>query len=165
MPRRNAIPKDQRQAEARERAIAALALMRRQPGTSVLKAAGEYSTTRKTVLKYVGSELKRKRLRGKYKPTTYDRLSRRINIITPHGSQPETVRDSRIATANAEHSNAVRIYRNTGDTTALEKFRGKSFRVSGRTYEFVTDPDVLDRLGDAGLFPENFYQPPGGAGV
>jgi hypothetical protein len=160
---RNAIPKNQSQAEARERALATLALTRRE-GKSLTKAASEYETTPRTVLRYVGSAFKRQTARGQYKSTAYDRLSRRLNVIIPQGSEVVTTRDSRTATDIAEHSNAVRIYRNTGNTAPLEKFRGKSFRAEGKTYQFVTDPAILDRLADAGAFPENLYQLTSGMG-
>jgi hypothetical protein len=165
MPRRNAIPRSARQAEARERALAALALMRRKPGTSLPRAASEYHTTPRTVHRYVGTALKQARKGSRYTAAAYDRLPRRLNAIISQGPEVVLVRDSRTATKISEHSNAARVYRNTGDTTALEKFRGKSFRASGKTYEFVTDPVILDRLEDADLFPENFYQLPVGAGV
>lgn len=139
-----------------ERAFAALALMRRE-GVSLREAAAAQNTSPRTVLRYVGSALRQQNAHGRFKPSPYDRFARTLNFVTPAGPQPVTVRSSRTASRIAEHSNALRIYRNTGDTTALDKFRGKSFRSSGKTYEFVTDPAVLDRLADAKEFPENFY--------
>jgi hypothetical protein len=54
--------------------------------------------------------------------------------------------------------NAVRMYVN-GDSSALARFRGKSFQAGGKTYRFVTDPAKLDRLADAGTLAfEGFYR-------
>jgi hypothetical protein len=41
--------------------------------------------------------------------------------------------------------NAVRAYAR-GDVSALDPFRGKSFRADGVSYPFITDSATLDRL-------------------
>lgn len=137
MPRRNAIPRNEREAQARERALATLALMRR----------------------YVGSALWQRALRHRYKPTASDRLARTLNVITPEGTQPVTVRDSRTASRIAEYMNAVRTYVNKGESSALERFRGQSFQAAGVRYTFVIDPNTLELLADAGVLSfEQLYR-------
>ena len=59
----------------------------------------------------------------------------------------------------SEHLQAVRKYRNNGDSTALAPFKGKSVRAGGITHTFITDPMILDKLGDAGLLEiEGLYR-------
>lgn len=158
MGRRNAIPKTERQAEARERALAALALIRREK-SSLRAAAKAESTDPRTVLRYVGSALRQERPRGYYRATTYDRIARRINFLTPRGTVPVTVRNSRTASRIAGYMNAVRSYVNKGELSGLERFRGKSFRVGGVNYPFVSDPSTLEQLADAGVLAfEQLYR-------
>jgi hypothetical protein len=73
-----------------------------------------------------------------------------MRFLAPNGTLTLDVRDNRTATRIARHMNAVRWYVRTGDDRALAVFKGKSIQVGGRHYEFVTDLDLLDRLGDAG---------------
>lgn len=158
MGRRNAIPRTEREAEARERALATLALMRRK-GLALTTAAKAQETDPRTVRRYVGSALRQRALRQRYKPTASDRLARTLNVITPEGTQPVTVRDSRTASRIAEYMNAVRTYVNKGELSALERFRGQSFQAAGVRYTFVTDPNTLELLADAGVLAfEQLYR-------
>jgi hypothetical protein len=159
MRRRNAIPRDARQAQAKERALAALSLMRRK-GLNLTPAAKEAGTTPNTVWRYTGSALRQQHRGGHVHATSHDRISRRLNFISPAGKLAGTVRDSRTASAIGEHLNAVKAFiNNRGDSLALKKFEGKSFRVSGQVYQFVTDAETLERLADAGeLAFEGLYK-------
>ena len=85
MSRRNAIPRTQREREARERALAALALMRREK-RSLTAAARAKDTNPRTVRRYVGSALRRKGLSGRYKAKPRDRLLRVLRIPTRGGN-------------------------------------------------------------------------------
>lgn len=155
--RRNAKPRNAEEAEDRERSLAALARMRRE-GVSLRAAARAEETDSKTVKRYVGSALLQEK-RGRYRATPYDRIPRTLNHLTSQRIIPLTVRDSRTASRIAMHSNAVGTYRKTGDSSALAQFKGKSFRVGGVVHRFVTDPDTIDLLEDADLFPamESLY--------
>lgn len=156
--RRNAIPRTAHEAEARERALATLALMRREKLSLTAAAKAEHTRPR-TVRRYVGSTLRQKGPGERYRPTTHDRIPRALHIVTPKETLPVTVRDSRTASRIGEYMNAVRIYVNTGDLSALARFRGKSFQAGGKTYPFITDPSKLDRLADAGILAiEGLYQ-------
>jgi hypothetical protein len=61
-----------------------------------------------------------------------------------------SVRGSRLASRIAKYENAVRRYLETGDTTALQEFVGKSIKVGKTQYPFVTDMHLLNRLGQKG---------------
>jgi len=158
MRRRNAKPRNERQAYAKERALAVVATMRRE-GVSLTVAAKAEGTTPNTVRRYAGTALRQKCPGGHCQVTRFDRIARPLNFLTPKGRVPVTIRDSRIATMMSEHLKAVKKYRNTGDTAALAPFRGKALRVSNALHEFVTDPKALDRLGHAGLLEiEGLYR-------
>jgi 3-deoxy-D-arabino-heptulosonate 7-phosphate (DAHP) synthase class II len=145
---RNAKPRNAREAQDRERALAAMARMRREK-VSLRAAARAEDTDPKTVKRFVGSALRQDKS-GRYRAKPYDRISRTLNFLTAKGSVPIMVRHSRTASKVAEHSNALREYRRTGDSSALAQFRAQSFRVNGVIHRFVTDPAVIDRLEDAG---------------
>lgn len=81
---RDAIPQNEGEARSREQALAVLALMRRK-GLSLRAAAREIGTNSETVLRYVGSELRREGSRGVYRATAHDRISRTLHFITPAG--------------------------------------------------------------------------------
>jgi hypothetical protein len=73
-----------------------------------------------------------------------------LHFITPTGTVAIKVTDSRTASRIGEHMNAVRAFLRSGDSSALESFRGESFEADGVTYVFVTDLETLSRLADAG---------------
>jgi hypothetical protein len=148
MRHRNAKPRNELEAQDRERALAARALMRREK-VSLRAAARAQGTDPKTVRRFVGSALRRDK-RGRYWAKPYDRIPSTLNFLTADGPVAITVRDSRTASRIAEHSNAVRKYRGGGDSSALTQFKGKSFRAGSVVHRFVTDPEVLDRLEGAG---------------
>jgi hypothetical protein len=146
MRRRNAIPRNEKQAHAKERALAALALMRRKKGLSVSAAAKAEHTSLGTIKRYAGSALRQHCPGGHCRISAYDRIARTLNFLTPQGPVAITVRDSKIASQIGEHANAVRTQRNTGDLSALKRFKGKFVRADGVTYNFITDPEILDKL-------------------
>ena len=146
---RNAKPRNELEAQNRERALGALAKMRRDR-ISLRAAARAYGTDPKTVRRFVGSAL-RKDKSGRYRATRYDRIPVTINHLMLDGSVvPLRIRDSRTASKIAEHSNELRKYRRIGDSSGLAQFRGKVFRADGVIHQFLTDPVAIDRLEDAG---------------
>jgi hypothetical protein len=152
----NAQPRNARESEDRERALAALALMRREK-LSLRAAARAWETDPKTVRRFVGSAI-RKDGRGRYQARAFDRIPRTLNFPTENGTIPLTVRDSRTASRIGKYLNAVR--NRSGDTSSLHPFKNKSFRVSGVVYRFVTDPDSLERLwlsGSLGAIESLYY--------
>jgi hypothetical protein len=148
MRRRNAKPRRAYEAEERELALATVALMRRE-GIPLSKAARIQGVSPRTVLEFARPALRLGR-DGEYWALPYDHIPRTLNFWTSGGTITVTVYDSRTATDIAEYMNAVRKYVRTGDTSGLERFKNKSFVADGRVRRFVTDPDVLDELADAG---------------
>ena len=144
MRRRNATPRNADEAYDRERALAALADMRRKH-LSLSAAAGTWGITPEVVHRYVGSALRR--VRGQIRPTAFDRIPRTLNFTTSKGPTVVTVHDSRTASRIGEYMNAVRAW----SPAALAPFRRLSFRASGTVHQFVTDLDILDRLDAADL--------------
>ncbi len=67
-------------------------------------------------------------------------------VITPDGVTTVEVSGSRARSLVGRHANAVRKFVETGDSTDLREFRGKS--VGGRS--LTTDPDILRRLARRG---------------
>ena len=159
MTRRNAKPRNHRERYARERALAALARMRRER-LSLTAAAKAEGTNPRTIARYVGSALTRGGKRGKFRATASDRLHRDLNFTTVQGDKPITVYGSRVASRIAEYNNAIRRYLNErGDTSALGHLRGESFRAGGETHYFITDPAQLSLLANAGaLRIESLYR-------
>ena len=148
MRRKNAIPQNETEAEHRDLALAALALMRREE-VSLTAAASTVGIDPKTVLRYVGSALRQERPNEDYRAIPHDSIPRTLHFITPTGTVAVTVADSRIASRIGEHMNAVKALAQKGDSSALEGFRGESFEAEGVRYEFVTDVATLNRLADA----------------
>lgn len=134
--------------EARGRALDALSKMR-SDGLSLQSAAKASGTTVNAVKRHVGSALERADS-GRIRAKTSDRLVRSLNFPTETGMIGLDVKDSRSAKRIASYWNAVKRYTETGDTSGLRNFRGKSVRVNKRAYAFITDTGTLDRLADAG---------------
>jgi hypothetical protein len=158
MPGRNAKPRNKCQTETRERALSAVATARREK-ISISAAAVREGTTVEAVRRYAPSTLRQKKPRGRIQVTPHDRIARTLNFLTPQGDVAITLRGSRIASRIGVYKNAVKLYRNEGDTSALKEFAGKSIRTGGVTYPFITDTAVLDKLAHAGLLAvEGLYR-------
>ena len=71
MRRHDAIPSNEREAQAREQSLATLALMRRKR-LALTAAADEVGVDPKTVLRYVASALRQPKPGEDYEPTAYD---------------------------------------------------------------------------------------------
>lgn len=67
-------------------------------------------------------------------------------VLTANGAVDVTLRNSRQRTLVGEHWNAVRRFVNTGDATALAKFRG--IQVAG--VDFETDLAAIEAWGRIG---------------
>jgi hypothetical protein len=155
--RRNATPRNARQKQARERAIASLSLMRRE-GLSLRAAAKIERTDPATVLRYARSALRKDGPGGRYRATKSDRIARTMALLTPQGEEVVTVRNSRDASRIGEYMNAVRAYAR-GDPSKLPRFTGQVIRAGGVTYPFVIDTRILDEFARAGLIAvEGLYR-------
>jgi len=147
MPGINRIPRTVRAEEARNRALHALARVRR--GESLSKAAKSGHTKPSTVLKHLSNQFHRDGPGKQWSATKSDRLSARMNIVTPQGPITALVRGSRQRTILAEYNIALRKWRENrpGAQAELAKFEGK--RVAGHV--LITDTKLLATLEDAGL--------------
>ena len=155
--RRNARPRTVPEAEDRERALAALAKVRREKW-SLPKAAMHWDTSPAIVQRYVGSALQRT-ASGRYKATPFDRIPRTVRVLTPQGPVWVTVHDSRTASRIGEHRTKVKEWRRTREREVLKPFDRLSFRAGGVRYRFVTDPETLNQLDDADLLAlETLYR-------
>src|SRR5260370_19490074 len=132
-----------RDREAREQALSTLALMRREK-LSLKDAAKRTDVSPRTVLQYVRDGLRRSG--GNYYAKRSDRISRSLNFLTDEGIVSIDVRGSRDATLVSKYMAATKNYLSTGKESFLAPFKGKLLG----PYSFVTDPEILDMLADAG---------------
>jgi hypothetical protein len=132
------------------------ALSKMRAGASLRKASRESGVAARTVLKRATSAL-RKNKSGRYIATS-DRLIRVLMIPTPQGPLEINVRGLRPASLLGRYWIAVDRYYETGDTS-VKKFEDQSITaVDGTKYPLLTDLDVLNRLGYAGVFSfESLY--------
>jgi hypothetical protein len=134
-----------RQAREQELALSALSLMRREK-LSLREAAKRLDISPSVVLRHVKDALRRSAT-GNYYAKPSDTLRRPpIRFFTEQGSIWINVKDSRDATLISKHMTAVRNYLYTGRESFLAPFRTKRLG----PYHFVTDPEILDELADAG---------------
>jgi hypothetical protein len=140
------IPRNARQAELRERALAVAALSRREKFS--LRTAAKIEGIRpSTVLSYVGSAFEK---HGKdFRAKKSDRIPRTMVALDSKGKRPVTVLSNRASSRISKYWNAVKKSQRTGDYSALKKFRGKRVPYGG--FNFVVSPAKLKRFADAGI--------------
>ena len=136
---------------ARNNALHALSLMRVN-GWSLTRAAREVGRTREAVLAWTGRSIGRRN--GRFVARASDKLTRKMAVLTPRGTQYVPIFDSRVASKIGAYHAAVKAALR-GDLKALAPFRGKSFRTGGkRGFPFLTNLRTLRRLAEAGELPE-----------
>jgi len=143
---------------ARERALRALAAIRR--GNTLSRAARENSVTARTIKRYVGSALVQDRPGGRIRATKSDRLVRYLQIPGANGSVEVTAHGSRAASKLASYKAAVNRFLR-GDRHALIDWRGK--KVAG--INLVTDEGILADLARQDLLPYALYRSLSGIGL
>jgi hypothetical protein len=146
MPRREPIPRNSRQAEARNRALHVLARMRR--GESLSRAARAEHVKPATVKKYLGQQFQQDAPGKPFRPTKSDRLAASMTVLTPLGPITVSVRGSRQRTLLGRYDVALRKWRRgeAGAEAVLTAFEGKT--VAG--HQLITDVKLLAALEDAG---------------
>jgi len=137
-------PKE-REAQARKRALATLARMRRTKMTLTV-AARQENVDPRTVKKYFGPELSRPGGGGVIRVSKTDRRSRQMLVPTSRGNARTTVRGSEEASLLGRYMSAVGQFVDSGDTDQLDEFKGQS--VGG--HRLITDPETLTVLAQAG---------------
>lgn len=140
-----------RSDEARERALSALAAIRR--GATLSRAARENGVTPRTVRRYVGSALVQGRPGGRIHATKSDRLVRYLVIPGPEGPREISVRGSKPASEFAKYKAAVNRFLR-GDRNALANWHGK--KIAG--IELVTEPKTLVEQARKDLLPYSLYR-------
>jgi hypothetical protein len=146
----------ERSQDALTRAANVLTGMR--GGESLAGAARKVGIDPRTVRRLVGKAL-RKTSAGRYAPTKSDRLVRVLAIPTPKGVAEIATRGSRDATTVAGYWNAVQLFLETGDSSALDRYQGRVVRnAQGEEIALLTDLDELEHLGSAGVLSfESLY--------
>jgi hypothetical protein len=115
----------------------------RREGKSLSAAAHEIGTTPKTVRRYARPALRKK---GRYyRAVAFDRLPRDMILYDYRGEVIVRTMDSRIATEISRYHHAIGRFL-TGDPAPLREFEGRSVRVDGQTYPYLTDHQALRRL-------------------
>lgn len=143
------------QHDARERALDALAIARRD-GLSLSAASRRVRTTRGTVLKYAGNGFAKHGRRYSIRP--FDRIEREVVLLEPEGPRYVRVRDSRTASALAEQANAIHAYVGRGDVSGLNRLRGRRVRIAGKPYDLQLTPAQIDRLAMGGELHYELYR-------
>lgn len=128
----------------------------RRTGKSLTSIARDEHIDPRTVRKYLGSEI-RGLAKGRTQPTKADQRKRRMLVPTSRGTTPVTIHGSTEASQLGRYMSAVGKYLRTGDTDALDEFKGQS--ISG--HRLITDPDTLSSLAQAGALQlEDIYAGP-----
>jgi hypothetical protein len=149
MLRRDAIPRNKRETEARNRSLHALSLMRTNH-LSRAEACRLEHIKPSTFRRYVGSAVRQDRPGGRYRATAGDRFRRDLQIPTALGLTPVPIHGSRKAREISQYLNAVGLSLRKGDASRLKRFKGQTVRVGGKKIELITDPATLSSLAEAG---------------
>lgn len=153
MRRRKAVPRNERERQARDRTIHALNLIRRK-GYALADAVHEAETSARTFHKYLDSEILPSKPGQRLRVTKEDRRVREMPVTTALGDVPKRIHGSRNASVNASHRRAMLHYLRKGDDSLLKAFQGRS--IEG--IELLTDPQLISALADQGAIkPEQFY--------
>lgn len=137
-----------------ERALDFIALVRQ--GHTTKQAERLARIDARTARRKFGQAFRREGRRYQTRP--YDRIPRRMTLLTSTGPQEVVVRDSRTASLLAHHANAVRTYIETGDERPLHKLRRRRIRVNGEDIDLETDPVRLDRLAEGAELHYELYR-------
>jgi hypothetical protein len=143
------VGKNVRHADVRSRALHALAKMRRD-NLSLAEACRLEHIKPSTCLRNVGTAVRQDRPGGRYHAIAGDRFRRDLQIPTPLGPVAVPIYGSKNAKEISDYLNAIALYLRKGDTSRLERFKGKTVGVRGQKIELITDPATLSSLALAG---------------
>ena len=147
MPRYYPIPSNKRQAAARSRALKVLRRMRR--GMPLSRAAIAEHVKVATVKKYLGTHLKQDLPGKRWKASKSDRLTDRMNVVTPLGTMAVPIHGSAERSRLGRYSAALRRWREgKPDADAeLAAFEGQTVA----DHPLITDVKLLATLEEAGV--------------
>lgn len=126
-------------------------------GVPLARASKEVGIAPEIVVDLGRPALRKKR--GRYVATKTDHLLRMISTLTVNGKKLLATRDSRQASLVGGHWAAVQRYLQTGDDSALRRFKNKRVTdASGKRHSLLTDLQELDRQASAGVLSfESMY--------
>lgn len=138
---------------ARERALEVLSQARRS-NQSLSRLSRGHGISAKAVLKATKGF---KKVKGRWKPTKIDRISR-VMAINENGREIYIeVTNSRYASIIGKYHSAIKEYLNTGNTGVLADFAGKRIRdSSGKWHTLETNPSAIREINARREEPE-FY--------
>ena len=142
-------PRNEREAQARSRALHALAKMRRDK-LSLAEACRLEHIKPATFRRYIGSAVQQERPGGRYRAVRGDRFRRDLQIPGALGPTAVPIHGSKKATRVSNYLNAVGTYLRTGDQSKLRAFEGVKVGPRGRPIKLITDPATLSSLAEAG---------------
>ncbi len=126
--------------------------------TPLYAAADKFDIDPRTVKRLAGSGLRR-RPNGRYAAKASDQLIRVVRFPERGGLREIVTRGSRETTRLSKYYEAVDLFLDTGDASALAQFKGQAITTAqGERLPFLTDLDDLERLGAAGVLSfESLY--------
>jgi hypothetical protein len=127
-------------------------------GISLRRASQKFGLDPRVVQRLAPSAL-RKLKNGRWAAKVNDHLLRVLVIPTRKGLREIGVRDSRQSSLLGKYWSAVDRYRDTGNVSVRQEFRGKYIiDDSGKRVRLLIDLHELDRLGSAGVLSfESLY--------
>lgn len=152
-PKRSWFTLNPKEKLMREKSLRVLSDVRRNQ-KSLTEASKDAGMKIKTVLNNTRAFNK---IGGRWVAKTYDRIPRVLKINENGKITSIEVDDSRKASLIGRYHNAVKKYVETGDSSDLRKFEGKTVKDSrGRIHTLETDTKALDRINESIEEPE-FY--------
>jgi len=151
MRRPTVIPRNEREMEAYNRALHALADMKQ--GVSISRAARDNGVTPRTIKRYAGAALRQDRPGGRIRARKSDRLPRYLQLPGADGPIDITARGSKQASEISRYKAAVNRFL-AGDANALAPWRGK--KIAG--IELITEKEILKSLAQKDLLPYSLYR-------
>jgi hypothetical protein len=126
-------------------------------GVPLRKASREFDIPPSMVVELGGSALRERN--GRYIATRSDRLLRVITILTVDGKKEIATVDSEQASLAGSHWAAVQRYLQTGERSAVSRFRGQRIvDASGKRHLLMTDLAEINRQAAAGVLSfESMY--------
>ena len=146
-----------REKVARQKSLDVLSLARR-TGTSLSQLAKDRGIPLDTVLKNTRAF---KKIKGRWKPSKRDIVSRMLLIYEDGQEKFIEVRDSRYASLIGKYHSAIKEYLENGNLEALKELTSKLVRDSDGNYHTLeTDPDVIRAIAESKEteFNESIYE-------
>jgi hypothetical protein len=129
---------------------------------SLRKASKEFGIAPNVVVRLGRSALRKRN--GRYVATKTDTLLRVLSILGAGGKKEIATRDSRQASFAGGHWAAIQKYLQTGDDSALQRFKNKKITdANGKRHLLLTDLKELDRQASAGVLSFESMYAGGGA--